>query len=177
MNKHYVNLTNGIEAIEEIKKLKEPISFIRICSTTVERKDYIKLFSDLDHDLLLHCALGYNCHIYDFGTNRVMSKTCYFAIPFINYVLNRYWYDLDETYVRIGRNGSITTEIYNTYFEKCYTFLFHFDSNKEKEFMKTKLKYYKKFLNSDRVILTPHSKSTIHDGKYEFYKETLIKNY
>jgi len=68
---NFLNLSNGTEAITEIEA---PFSFVRIQSTTLERKDYIKLFLDLDHNFLLHLALGYHCIVHDRGTNRKTLK-------------------------------------------------------------------------------------------------------
>ena len=58
--KNWINLTNGIEDIENL----DNFSFIRIQSTTLERKDYIKLFLDLDHNFLIHLVFLYCNHQY-----------------------------------------------------------------------------------------------------------------
>ena len=39
-----------------------------------------------------------------------------------------------------------------------------------------KLKYLKKFLNTDKINLTCISFNTNHDGDYNYYKNILIKN-
>lgn len=170
--KNWINLTNGIEDIENL----DNFSFIRIQSTTLERKDYIKLFLDLDHNFLIHLALGFDCVVYDRGTRKKYSKTISRGIPIIRYVLNRYWYGIQEKCFFVNRNGK---ELSNQtkYVEDIYNFLFLFNSNSEKEKVKTKLKYYKKFLNADEVYLKGESNSTNNDGNYPLYFNMLKKNY
>ena len=170
---NFLNLSNGTEAITEIEA---PFSFIRIQSTTLERKDYIKLFLDLDHNFLLHLALGYHCIVHDRGTNRKNSKVISRGIPIIEYVLNRYWYGIEEKCWFKQRNGvSFLDE--TGYASSIYDNLFVYDSNSEKQKVKTKLKYYKKFLNSDRVHLQGESVSTKNDGNYPYFFELLKTNY
>lgn len=177
MRKHYINLTNGIEKLEEIVSLNEPYSFLRICSTTIECKNWVKLFTDLDHDFLMHLVLGFECNVYDFGTNRVMSKTCYVGIPLIRYVLTRFYLDKETDEFRIGRNGNVTKENYSKYFSQIYEYLFMYDRGKEgKLFLKTKLAYYKKFLNTDVINLNAISESTSNDGNCDYYRHLLIIN-
>lgn len=175
--KHFINLTNGIEKIPELLESNIPFEFCYIASTTIERKDYIKLFLDLDHNLLLNLAIGNKCYFYDYGTNRVMSKTCYSAVPLINYILTRYWLSKDDInlcyrYTRTGKEKLSVGNYYNYIYEQ----LFLYDSNSEKQKVKTKLKKYKnKFLLTKEIQLIPISKSTINDGDYEFYKQILSK--
>lgn len=177
MKKHYLNLSNGIEWLQHVQESNEPYSFIRIQSTTIERKDWIKLLSDLDHDILLHLALGYTCVIYDKGTNRPYSKTIYYDVPLIKYILNRFWYGIiPQTVKRINRDGSLGEDL-SAYFDSVYNTIFMYDQNKEKNSVKTKLKYYKRFLNSTEVHLKGVSESTGNDGNYPLFRETLINNY
>lgn len=176
MTKHYLNTTNGIEYLSEVKATGEPYSFLRIQSTTLERKDYLKLLGDLDHDFLMHLALGFECVVYDCGTNRICSKSIYSGIEIIRYVLNKYWYGVEPDFVpKRCRNGLYThTQDMKPYFDSIYNSIFVWDQNKDKERIKHKLKYYKKYLNADSIDLTGISKSTIHDGDYKFYRELLI---
>ena len=39
-------------------------------SSHCEQRDYAGLLGSLDHNLLLHLALGYTCRVYDFGSRR-----------------------------------------------------------------------------------------------------------
>lgn len=172
-NKNYINLTNGIEKIPELNNY----SFIRIQSTTIERKDWIKLLQDLDHDFLLHLVLGFNVNVYDYGTNREYSKTIYYGLPLIEYCLNRFWFDIIPEKVEIYcRNGNLRVGNFQEYFNQIYNQLFIYDRNKEKERLITKLKYYKKFINCNKITLNGFSQSTNNDGNYPYYFN-LLKQY
>ena len=49
--------------------------------------------------------------------------------------------------------------------------------DKDKVFLKTKLKKYKnKFLLTSKISLDFTSNSTVNDGKYSYYKEIIYDN-
>ena len=169
---NFINLTNGIEFLPEV----ESPHFIRIQSTTIERKNWTKLFSDLDHDFLINLALGHDCRVYDCGTNRPLSKTIYFAVPFIEYCLCRFWYGQVIKARRFSRGGQEINDV-DQYYDTIYRTVFEFDSNKDKERVKEKLKYHKRFLRGDTIRLTGISKATIHDGDVNFYRTLLHEKY
>uniref|UniRef100_A0A7S4C1R5 Uncharacterized protein n=1 Tax=Chrysotila carterae TaxID=13221 RepID=A0A7S4C1R5_CHRCT len=69
--KHFINLSNGLEALDELVRLGVPpseICFCRIQSSHCEAQDFMGLLSSLDTHLMMHLALGYDCRIYDFGS-------------------------------------------------------------------------------------------------------------
>lgn len=175
--KHFVNLTNGILAIPELDQAGIPYEFIRIQSTTLENKNWIKLFTDLDHNFLINLALGNMCIVYDYGTNRPYSKTIYMGLEIIRYILNRYWYNYDDLEARrYTRNGKSFVNGMRGYYNEIYEKLFIYDSTKEKIALKNKLKYYKRFLNDNTINLEGRSESTDKDGNYE-YMSNLLKKY
>lgn len=170
--KHFVNLTNGIEAIPKLQK--EYINFIRIQSTTLERNNWYKFFIDLDHNLLMWLALGAECRIYDFGTNRPVPKTIYQGIPILEYCLNKYWFNYEADTVMIGRKPTnqkeyVEREIYQKYF------LYHGERLLDAKIqLSTKFKYYRKALsNIQRINIVGISAPTSHDSDTQFYKEIL----
>lgn len=174
MIKNFLNLTNGLEKLTEFNI--RDVEFIRICSTTLERKDGLKLLGDLDHNFLFHLAIGTECHVWDYGTNRPCSKSIYQGVEIIRYVLNRYWHGLNPSIVhQVGRNGWINSRSnIAPYFSSIYDYLFTYDSNPAKEKMRVKLKYYKRFLVGDRINLTGRSESTSHDGDYKYYSNLCL---
>lgn len=87
MIKHFLNLTNGLEWFNEV----ENPSLIRIESTAIEHKDWLRVLRDLDANFLMCVARGYQCHIYDCGTRREISKTISFGVPFLKSQLKEYW--------------------------------------------------------------------------------------
>lgn len=174
--KHFINLTNGLEAISKYNLDVNKLNYMYIASTTLERKDYIKLLNDLDHNFLFNLAIGNEVIFYDFGTNRMLSKTCYFAIPFIKYVLTRFWLDKNDSnlcYRHPRHSKEIRFPEWDR-FNEIYNSIFIYDTNKEKNFIKTKLKKYKnKFLNTNEIKLDFICSSTINDGNYEYYKQII----
>lgn len=69
--KHFINLSNGAEALPLLEAAKLPaehISFCRIQSSHCEAQDFNGVLSNLDHNLLMHLALGFDCCVYDFGS-------------------------------------------------------------------------------------------------------------
>jgi hypothetical protein len=55
---HYVNLTNGVEAVPALRALRLPYRFLRLPSTRCEQQQFEALMNDLDGDLLMRLALG-----------------------------------------------------------------------------------------------------------------------
>lgn len=179
MKKHYfLNLTNGIEYLDKNDILEnEIIHFMRIRSTTIERKDFLFLLSDLDHNFLLHLALGSEVIFVDYGTNRKNSKTIYTAIPFIEYVLNRRWLGNETKPYRLTRGSDDKVFDQDEYFKHLYDNLFNFDQNKEKNKLKVKIDYFKRFLNTSRIEIKTISSSTINDGNYSLYSNIIKEKY
>lgn len=70
--RHYLNLSNGVEAIEGLVHQcgvpPDVLRFCRIQSSHCEQRDFVSVLDSLDPDLLMHLALGYRVRIYDFGS-------------------------------------------------------------------------------------------------------------
>jgi hypothetical protein len=154
---HYVNLTNGLEAIEKLKEFRT----IRIQSTACEQKRWDFIIQDLDNDFLFNLAIGNLCIVYDYGANKKVSRALYQGIPFIKYCLEKYWLKEIQT-VPIVRDNNCSA-----YFNDMYKIL-------DKRTFK-KLDYFIKFLNTTVINLKIISASTKHDGDINFYKNLLIK--
>lgn len=56
--RHYVNMTNGVEAVPALRALDLPYRFLRLPSTRCEQQQFEALMNDLDGDLLMRLALG-----------------------------------------------------------------------------------------------------------------------
>ena len=156
MKKHFINLTNGIETLE-----KNPLteySFIRIQSTACEQKRWDFILQDLDYTFLMALTQGNICYVYDYSNKKDTPRALYQGIPWIEYVLNRIWFNLERpVYVK---KMNVTN-----YFEEQYKLLTHPT--------KKKLKYFKKFLDTDHVHIHPIGGKTEHDGSYEYYSQIL----
>ena len=175
MIKHYINLTNGIEALPSIPNA-ESYSFIRLQSTTLEHKNWNKLFGyDLDHDFYMHLALGYTCIIHDRGTRRTRSKTIYLGIPIIKYVIDRRWYNLEPEEVLGGGKSQDANNNLIDLAQFAYNTIFNTKSN-EYSNTRRKIDYYKRFTCGYPIKLIGHSESTIHDGDKQFYTNLLYNS-
>lgn len=174
MRHYFLNLTNGIEYLPETDFGQ--VHFVRLRSTTVERKDWLYMLMDLDHNFLLHLALGKECIFVDYGTNRKNSKTVYHAIPMIEYILTRRWFGTKIEEYRLGRNTDKKCYDVKDQYKHAYNELFVFDSTPEKNRLKTKLDYYKRFLDG-KINLTAISESTHNDGNYPYYVNILKTQY
>ena len=60
----YLNLTNGIEALEILKPAN--LRFVRIQSTACEQKRWDFILQDLDYSFLMDIALGENVTVVDY---------------------------------------------------------------------------------------------------------------
>jgi len=158
--KLFLNLTNGIEAIQEYNLKIEDISFVRIQSSYFEAHKYDEVIYELDHNLLMYLALGYECVIYDYGARADTAKALRIGIEWIRFVLCRRWFGTDYTPV-------IKHKIVSNYFNKKYSEL----SQKTKK----KLDYYKKMCICDSISLHGINGNTLMDNKPEFYRQILVK--
>lgn len=159
-NKYYLNLTNGLELLSNPNFNKE-YKFVRIQSCTCERHLWNKLLLDLDYNFLMDIALGYNVIVYDSSPHKLLSRALYQGVEFINYTLNRVW--LNKKIIPYVNNHNC-----EDYFEEEF-------KNLDKKVIK-KLKYVKKFLNTDTINITCIGEMTKNDGNYEYFKNILINN-
>ena len=68
--RHFVNLTNGLEAAEQLTTLVglDNIRMTRIQSSHCEAGSYDKILHSLGPELLWSLATGYECVVYDYGS-------------------------------------------------------------------------------------------------------------
>lgn len=161
MTKYYLNLTNGIEFLDIPEFKNKDFNFVRIQSTSCEQHNWNKLLMELDYSFLLDLALGNHVVICDTSAHKKISRALYQGVEFIRFVLSKYWLGIELKSVVKGQN------CYN-YFKEEYKKI------NEKTFKK--LKYLKKFLNTDSINITTIGKNTTHDSDYKYYKEILIKH-
>lgn len=153
--KHFINLSNGIE---QIPKLTEDYSFIRIQSTACEQKRWVFILDDLDNNFLMSLALGYICVIHDRSANHKVSRALWQGIPWIEYVLNRIWFNkIIKPLVR--------SFVCDKYFSDNFKSL--------PKTTKKRLKFYKKFLLTDEIRILPMCRGTNNDGNYVYFKSLL----
>lgn len=154
---HFVNLTNGIEAIPEIKG---EVGFIRIQSTACEQNRWEFIIQELDYTFLMAIALGYTVYVYDYSARKEIPRALYKGLEFVRYVLNRDW--LQQS-VDVNVNGHNSKD----YFEEVYRSF--------RKRTKKKIKYFRKFLKTDTIDIVMVTDFTEHDGDYDYYRRVLIE--
>lgn len=158
MTKKYLNLTNGLEYLDEVGECK----VIRIQSTLCEAKCWDKLINDLDYNFLLDLAQGNTVEIYDTSSKKNMSRALYQGIEFIRYVLLRRWFNVKPCEIPAIVNGHDTTEYFETEYRKLSR-----DTKK-------KLDYVKKFVIGNGIYIKRICKKSLHDGDYGYFRELLV---
>jgi hypothetical protein len=159
--KIYLNLTNGIEFLSDTD-FKEDYNFVRIQSCACERHLWNKILSDLDYNFLMDIALGYTVIVCDASPHKMFSRALYQGVEFIKYALNRIWLDkMTIPYVK----GIRCDKYFNEEFNKL-----------DKSTLK-KIKYLRKFLNTDKIDIICISTTTTHDGDYNYFKKLLVDKY
>ncbi|MHA1889083.1 MAG: hypothetical protein ACTSX0_13745 [Promethearchaeota archaeon] len=146
----FINLSNGLEAVEEFN-LKN-FRIIRIQSTACEQKRWNYILESLSDEFLFYAALGYECIVYDYGCNKEVPRAVWQGLEWIKFVLHARW--LNEEYVLIGRASNSTQ-----YFKDNYLLI-------PRTVMK-RLDYYKKFSDLKEIKISSITKRTIYDSDHE----------
>ena len=69
--RHFINLTNGVEAIPGLLACgvrESEINYVRIQSTHCESRNYNGILENLDSTFLMNLARGNICLLYDYGS-------------------------------------------------------------------------------------------------------------
>lgn len=155
MDKHFINLTNGIEAIPFLDNYE----FVRIPSTYCEAKAWDKLLFSLDSNFLMNLAVGNTCIIYDYSQNKEMPRALYQGVEYIKFVLYKRWFNMDYKPM-VNHNN-------------CFGY---FNSIRLSVPTKRKIDYFKKFLYTDKLNIKLSTGKTNFDGNYKYYKDILIND-
>lgn len=142
----YLNLTNGIEAVDYFPDSR----FVRIQSSHCESKAYNRLLQELSADFLLNLAQGSRVVIIDGGVNQKYPKAIRTGIRVIMECLNRAWFK---------------QQIADPFYQGVW--------NSLDKSTKRRLRYYQKFLNTNRLHLLALGFETRNDGNYRYYARKL----
>lgn len=154
----YLNLTNGLEALP---LFADGYKTIRIQSTACEQKRWDYILADLDNGLLFDLAIGKSCFIIDYTQRKKIPRALFQGVEWIKFVLNRVW--LNKEYKPMVRGNDASK-----YFMEQYRLLNNVTLNK--------IKYYRKFINTEEINLIAVGRQTANDGNYTYYAE-LCKAY
>jgi len=158
MTVHFINLTNGIQAIEDYGLVN--YRFIRLQSTACEQKRWEDIILSISDDLLMHVALGHHCIVYDYGANKGVPRAVWQGLEWLKYVLARHWHH--KTYTPQGRASTC-----GSYFMVCYKGL----SNRAR----ARLTYFGHYGHGPTRI-TAVTRATNRDGDFLWYDHILGGN-
>ena len=160
ITRHFINLTNGIQAIED-HGLTD-VRFIRIQSTACEQKRWEDILMQPSDDFLISAALGHRCVVYDYGANKQTPRAVWQGLEWVKYVLWRAWWG--RSYRPIGR--AITME---PYFAEQYARL--------GPRAKARLSYFARYCRPESGLrIFSVTGPTEHDGDYGYHAETLWRH-
>jgi hypothetical protein len=128
----FINLTNGIQAIEDYN-LKN-LHFIRIQSTWCEQKEWERIILTISDDFLMYAALNVPCVVYDYGANKNIPRAIWQGLEWIKFVLTRVWYNTDY---HIKSRGSKSMENY-----------FNVELKRLSAIAYNRIAYYRKYLTN-----------------------------
>ncbi|KAJ9529510.1 hypothetical protein QJQ45_013863 [Haematococcus lacustris] len=92
--KHFVNLTNGVEALPMLQDLGLSFSYVRLQSTACEQQRYEQLMMSLDANLLMALAVGHCTLVYDAGSRIPewgVPRAVWQGLTFARWALTRLW--------------------------------------------------------------------------------------
>lgn len=157
----FLNLTNGLEALERYNLKLENVSFVRIQSSHCEAHDFEAILWDIDHNLLMSLAQGIECIIYDFGAKSNIPKAVYLGINWIYFILNQRWF---------GNSPDIYAK------GKKLNQLFDLKSRNLSKKIQKKLDFYKNYLNTNKIIITSVCDFTLNDNNPAYYNNIIKKS-
>lgn len=156
---NFVNLTNGLQAIEDYGLVD--YRFLRIQSTACEQKRWNFILKSLSDDFMMNAALGNECIVYDYGARKEVPRSIWQGLEWIKFVLSDKWHH--ELYIPEGKKHRSGPGYFKSQILKL-------DSQS-----KSRIRYFRKYLNGPLHIYGV-SKPTVHDGNFSYYKKIIIKN-
>eukprot|EP00958_Prasinococcus_capsulatus_P028891 scaffold7227_cov399-Prasinococcus_capsulatus_cf.AAC.3 len=195
--KHFVNLTNGVEAVPFLQDHSIPFAFLRIQSSQCESQAMEKVMLELDSTLLLSLALGWPCVVWDYGSrNRKnvplegVPRAAWYGVEFIRYCLDKLWWESEASTpppilrVRARAKQCFVCAGQGTIERRLLTpFLWGQGHNVAREFdekiqrfdksTKKRIRYYRRWISRGSppgVLLCAACKSTSNDGDYGYYR-------
>lgn len=164
MIRHFVNLTNGIEAIDDYLLRGHQIEFIRIASTDCEHKlgnpQWDAILAELDTAFLMALARGDQCIVYDYSTEGGHSHAQSHGLAWVYFALNVSWFG---RYMKpINIDGQDMSPTFQRLWRRRIT-----------DRTKKKLRYFQKYLTTQEIRLSAQGGQTKHDGNWEYYLQVL----
>lgn len=165
---HYINLTNGLEAVPRLQKVigSSNINICRLQSSHCEASRPDLLIPAIDASMLFWLAKGHTVLVYDFGSRnkkRGAPRALWYGLEFLKYVLGYVWYD--ERDAKCFVRGTNAKNDFQSIIQKYV----------DRATMK-KIKYYRQYCptttstSKEKIKLYGVYDSTIHDADEAFYQ-------
>jgi hypothetical protein len=164
---YYINLSNGALALTNCSDLvgSPSVRFIRIQSTALEQKHWVRVIEDLDTDFLVSIAQGCEIHLWDYGVRRGIPRAFWQGVPWIIYCIKRSWFRVSHDVHLLDKNRTNVSTLF------CGLYELHEDA------IRSKLDWYKRWLDRrvepDSIQFQLHYDYTEDDGKYDLLKLCL----
>ncbi|KAG1666767.1 hypothetical protein FOA52_004603 [Chlamydomonas sp. UWO 241] len=159
--RHFVNLTNGIEALPVLQELGLQSSFCRLQSTACEQGHLEALLLGLDANMLMALAQGHCCLMWDLGSRNKevgVPRAMWYGLEFVRYVLYRKWL---KRRPRVHLRGRVVAQ--------------EFDARMDgmRDSTLRQISYYAKWLRTDELRLYGVYRATENELVPGFYDGVL----
>ena len=148
------------------------ISYVRIQSSHCEKGDHISVLSNLDYNFMMNMALGNVNIMYDFGsrgTGSLMENDARDGIP------RAMWWGTELIRHTLETIWDLPIKSTDRRMVKGYNMAHEFNERLQNlpKSVKKRIKYFRPYVQTDRLHWYNVYCKTVHDGNKEWYSETL----
>lgn len=163
----WANLTNGIEVIPYLNEYNIPYRFCRFRSCSFEQANWNDSIADMPDDMLMGLAVGRRQIVIDFGANRPCPRALRQGLMIAIRRISLSWGFVVDDHMWICNRQGIPMIVGNEFARQAM----RIDKKQE-----SRLKYFRRYVNTDRLKLTMMCAPTSHDGDYERHVN-IVQNY
>lgn len=162
----WVNLTNGIEVVEDLDNYDCVYNFCRFQSTSFEQRDWGAAIDSMSDDMLVNLAVGKPQTIIDFGANKNCPRAMRQGIPIAADILAHAW-DIEtgdklRIFSRDGKNIITVGDDTRIGILRSMT-----------KRQRSRLNYFKKYVRTDKIEFNLLCGKTMHDNDYDYHVDML----
>lgn len=159
----WINLTNGIETLPYLLS-RIPYKFCRFRSCSFEQKNWNDAIADMPDDMLMNFALGVPQYIVDLGANRPCPRSLRqgFAIA-LRRISVSWGLDVDKHMWIFSRSG-VPMRVSDDFARQAM----RIDGKQ-----KSRLDYFYRYLDTDKLRVNMMCAPTCHDGDYDMYSDIV----
>ena len=159
----WINLTNGIEILPFLL-CRIPFKFCRFRSCSFEQKNWNDAIADMPDDMLMNFALGFPQYIIDLGANRPCPRSLRQGLAIALRRISVSWgLDVDEHMWIFSRSGA-PMRVSDDFARQAM----RIDGKQ-----KSRLDYFHRYLDTDKLRVNMMCAPTCHDGNYEMYSDIV----